>query len=217
MKVGSASWIIRGTYLENSVILDKHCNFVELLVYSWNTEIRDLLKSEFSRLKDLSLFYTVHLPLDNMKNCSEAYAFFKENHFPVKSYNLHPLKGWEKFIWDKPDVILENLIDICVPFERMCVDIGHLKLSKKEDYLLNNPELKIIKEMHIHGIVRNKDHCVLNSPTFNYIKGLKNRYTVFNTALENKNTLLTFEIFDINRLLISLKRINSCKFLKLNA
>lgn len=216
MRIGSASWIIRGTYLENSVVLDKHVDFVELLVYTWNSEIRELLRTEAARLKKLSLDYTVHLPLDNMKNCREAYTFFKDIRFPVKSFNLHPLKGWEAFIWDKPDVILENLIDICIPFERMCLDIGHLKLSRKEDYLLKSPELKIIKEIHIHGVVRGKDHCLLNTPTLNYIERLKQSYPVLDAALTHKQTFLTFEIFDIKRLLISLKRIKTCRFLKLN-
>jgi len=209
MKIGSASWIVKGTYLENSTILAKHVDFVELLVYTWNRELGELLSKEFPKLKKLSLFYTVHLPLDNIANCREAYSFFKESGFPARSYNLHPLKGWEEFICDKPDVILENLIETCAPFERMCLDIGHLKLSKTEEYLLTNPALKTIKEIHIHGIVRNKDHNVLNVQTLNYIGELKKRYPVFAKSLSAGNTLLNFEIFDIKRLLISLGRIKT--------
>ena len=54
----------------------------------------------------------------------------------------------------------------------MCLDIGHLRLSKKEDLLLGSKDLKIIKEFHIHGVVGQKDHCVLNGPIMNYIRAL---------------------------------------------
>jgi len=207
MKIGSASWIVKGTYLDNSIILNKHVDFVELLVYTWDKGLKELFVKELPKMKQLSIFYTVHLPLDKIDNCREAYTFFKESGFPVKSYTLHPLKGWEKFIHNKPDVILENLIDICEPFERMCLDIGHLKISKKEDFLLTNPTLKVIKEIHIHGIVRNKDHNLLNYPTLNYIEDLGKRYPVLGKALNRDNTLLNFEIFDIKKLLVSLRRL----------
>jgi hypothetical protein len=207
MKIGSASWIKRGTYLENSNFLNRRVDFVELLVYTWNSEIKELLSNELARLKKLSLFYTVHLPLDTMANCREAYSFFKESRFPITSFNLHPLRGWEKFICDKPDVILENLIDICIPFERMCLDFGHLKLSKKEDFLLNSRDLKTIKEFHIHGVQGKKDHCLLNSSTLNYISALAERYPAVLEALKHEKTLMTFEIFDIKRLMISLNRL----------
>jgi len=212
MIIGSASWIKRGTYLENSRFLQRHVDFVELLIYTWNRDLKELLLNEIPCLRKLSSWYTVHLPLDSMENCENAYFFFKENGFPVKSFTFHPLPGWEKFICDKPDVILENLIDTCEPFERMCVDIGHLMLSKKEEFLLGSEKLKIIKEIHIHGIVRQKDHCVLNAHTMDYIRGLSSRYPVFNRAVKNSKTLLNFEIFDLKRLLISLRRLRLGKF-----
>jgi len=209
MKIGSASWIKRGTYLDNSEALEKRVDFVELLIYTWDRDLEKILENELPRLRNLSLFYTVHLPLDNMENCQKAYYFFKEKGFPVKSFTLHPLKGWERFIREKRDVILENLIDVCVPFERMCLDIGHLTLSKKEDFLLHSSDLKIIKEFHIHGVVRHKDHCVLNVPMMNYVAGLKKRYPVVESALARTGTLMNFEIFDLKKLLISLRRLKA--------
>ena len=207
MKIGSASWIMRGTYLDNSRFLQKHVDFVELLIYTWDKELEKILTRELQGLKELDLDYTVHLPLDGIENCRNAYSFFVENRFPVKSFTLHPHRGWERFINGKKDVILENLIDVCAPYERMCLDFGHLRLSKKEDFLLNSGALKTIKEFHIHGIVRNKDHCVLNSFMMNYVKALGERYSAVRDALARKETLMNFEIFDLKRFLISLKRL----------
>jgi len=209
MKIGSASWIIKGTYLENSIALEKRVDFVELLVYTWDHGLKELLTEELPRLNELSLTYTVHLPLNGIAKCIDAYSFFKDSGFPVKSYTLHPHRGWEKFMHNKPDVLLENLIDICIPFERMCLDIGHLKLSKKEDFLLSSGDLKTINEFHIHGVVGKKDHCVLNSSIMRYIGELKERYPVVKNALNKRNTLMNFEIFDLKRLLISLRRLKS--------
>lgn len=207
MKLGSASWIKRGSYLDNSKALEKRVDFVELLVYTWDSSLQALLQSELAELKKLSLAYTVHLPLDGIEKCRRAYDFFKKNRFPVKSYTLHPHKGWERFISNKPDVILENLIDLCVPYERMCIDLGHLWLSKKEDFLLNDPALKTIKEFHIHGVVGKKDHCMLNAPIINYVNELKKLYPVVGEALARRGTLMNFEIFDLKNLIISIKRI----------
>ncbi len=211
MKIGSASWIKRGSYHDNSLALEGRVDFVELLVYTWDRDLKELLTKELPSLKELSLFYTVHLPLDTLGNCRDAYSFFKDARFPVKSFTLHPHKGWEKFISGKPDVILENLIDICEPYERMCLDIGHLMLSKKEDFLLRNKSLKTIKEFHLHGVVRQKDHCVLNPSTLKYLSELKSRYPLVKTALGSRETLMNFEIFDLKRLLISLRRLQNGK------
>ena len=209
MKIGSASWIKRGTYLDNSIALEGHVDFVELLIYTWDKELEKILDRELARLRKLSLFYTVHLPLDTLANCREAYSYFKYKKFPVKSFTLHPHKGWGRFIDGKHDMILENLIDICEPYERMCLDIGHLILSKKEDFLLNSRALKEIRELHVHGVVRNKDHCVLNAPMMNYLRGLAQCYPVVRAAAMSSKTLYNFEIFDFKRLKISLKRIKT--------
>ena len=191
--------------------MQKHVDFVELLIYTWNLELKQLLLKELPLLKKLSVWYTVHLPLDTTQNCINAYSFFKDNGFPVKSFTFHPLPGWEKFVYDKPDVILENLIDTREPFERMCIDIGHLMLSKKEEFLFGSEKLKVIKEIHIHGIVRQKDHCILNTRTMDYVRSLSARYPVFHKAVTNRKTLWDFEIFDLKRLLISLRRLRQAK------
>ncbi|MCX5781398.1 MAG: hypothetical protein NT145_01655 [Elusimicrobia bacterium] len=214
MKIGSVSWIKRGTYLENAKALERYVDFVELLIFSWDSDLKRQLTEQLDGLRKLDVFYTVHLPADTIENCRKAYSFFRKADLPVKNFTLHPLTGWEDFIKDKNDVALENLIDNCPVFERMAIDIGHLKISGKEELVLGSAKLQSVKELHLHGVISGKDHSTLNKQTIKYVHELTKRHRVLEKAFGRKDFLVNFEIFDFPKLLVSLKRFKSYEFAK---
>jgi hypothetical protein len=205
MKIGSVSWVKKGTYLENARLLEKHVDFVELLVYTWDENLKTLLEKELPGLKGLDLFYTVHMPMDNIRNCAAAYIFFKQNRLPIKHFVLHPIPGWKSFIEGKSDVTLENMIDIHKVYERMTLDVGHLYLSGKDEEVLGDKRLKKIKEVHLHGISRSKDHRKLNAGTLRYLGRMKAKHKILKAALSSPGIYVNFEIFNYKRLLESIR------------
>ena len=206
MRIGSVSWIKKGTYFENAVMLEGHVDFVELLVYTWNDDLKDMLEREWPDLKRLELSYTVHLPTDSIERCACAYAFFKEKNIPIRHFVLHPLPGWEGFIAGKEDVLLENMIRSNAVFRMMALDIGHLCLSKKEQDIFTDERLKAIKEIHLHGVFGNRDHAKLNNRTIRYFSELQMKHHLLREALSRPETHLNFEIFDYKKFLESLRR-----------
>lgn len=212
MKFGSVSWIYPGTYYENAVLVAKFVDFVELLVYTWDKEINELLLKELDDLKRLKIFYNVHLPTDTIQNCSRAYDFFKEQKFPIKNYVLHPLDGWEVFIKSRPDVTLENLIESCEVYKNMTIDIGHLRLSKSEDHIFLSRGIKDIREFHIHGLNAGKDHEILDDETINYLAMLTGKYKLVGESFKNDDVMINFEIFDYDKFLKSIRRFKNAFF-----
>lgn len=209
MKIGAVSWVKKGTYLENAKILERHVDFVELLVFSWDKETRKAISEQLAGLERLDLFYTVHLPTDIIENCHDAYSFFQKESLPIRNFTLHPIKGWEDFVKNKNDVVLENLTDNFPVFERMAIDIGHLKISASEELLLGNPKLLAVKELHLHGVISCKDHKSLNKQTIEYLLKLNKRYEVLEKAFNNEDFLVNFEIYDYSKLLLSIRRFKS--------
>jgi hypothetical protein len=71
-------------------------DFVELLVYTWDREIRAKVASWLDGLAALDLEYTVHLPADDVQGALAAARFFEESGFPLLNMTLHPLPGWRQ-------------------------------------------------------------------------------------------------------------------------
>lgn len=205
MNIGSVSWVVPGTYLENARVLEKHVDFVELLVYTWNNELASMLEAELTGMAALDLFYTVHMPTDTIENCRNAYNFFKEHNFPIRNHTLHPLQGWQDFITGKTDITLENLIERWPAWKHMTLDIGHLMLAADSDFL-KQPVLRSIPEVHLHGVRGNKDHCALNKRSLRCLEqSFKDAPHLFNTD----ELLLNFEIFDLDQLKKSLSLLDT--------
>ena len=137
MYVGTVSYLFPGDYAENALVVENIVDFVELLIYKWDKDLKSLIKKNLNVLNNLDLFYTIHLPLNSIEEVKKAYTFFKEQQLNIKQFVLHPIKGWEEFIKDKEDVVLENLIFKHEIYKKMVIDTGHLYLSSKEDFFLN--------------------------------------------------------------------------------
>jgi hypothetical protein len=206
MKFGCVSWIRPGTYYENAVIIAKHVDFIELLIYTWGEGVLHLLLKELDNLKKLNVFYNVHLPTDTIHNCKWAYDFFITHNFPIRNYVLHPLDGWLDFIRNRPDVTLENLIESSEPYKSMTLDIGHLMLSSNGEIILTSPIIEEIEEFHIHGVDGGKDHELLNENSINYLATLTDKYKIVQKSLNNDNVMINFEIFSYDKFLKSIQR-----------
>ncbi len=206
MIFGCVSWIRPGTYYENAALIAKHVDFVELLVFTWDKEVRTLLLNELDKLKKLNVLYTVHLPTDTIQHCTWAYDFFMTHKFPINNYVLHPIDGWLDFIRNKPDVTLENLIQSSEAYERMTLDLGHLMLSTNGEEIFASEVVKEIKEFHIHGIRGGKDHQSIDDNTTDCLTSLIKKHRVVRKSLENHDTMINFEIFDYYKFLESIQR-----------
>src|SRR3989339_1219216 len=171
MKIGSTSWIEPGTYYHNARLLEGLVDFVELLVYTWNTDTEILLKEEIPLLKSLNLVYTVHLPTDNLACCEKAYSFFATSKLKPLNFTLHPLPGWEGFIADRCDVSLENL-EVSRPplYRRMTLDIGHSLLIGLEPAYFAGIE---IREVHLSGVGEGEAHREITEKELSFLGNLK--------------------------------------------
>ncbi|MBN1823134.1 MAG: hypothetical protein JW803_02320 [Endomicrobiales bacterium] len=214
MKIGSTSWVSKNNYLENCKLLEGRVDFAELLIYMWDRNLEKEFCSQIDGLGKLELFYTVHLPLGNISECEKAYKFLRTTDLDIRNYVLHPHDGWQGFIEGKKDVVLENTIEAYPAYERMVIDIGHLKLSGSEDAVLNDTAVKEIREMHIHGVGEGKDHRTLDRQTIEYVSGLVEKYEILERAMKKEDFLLNFEVFDYEKLMRSLWRFKQSGYSK---
>lgn len=187
--IGSTSWMVPGTYLENARILEGIVDFTELLVYEWNDCARKTLFGDMPGLLEVDMKYTVHLPMTSAKDAKAAVDFFEDARFPIINYVLHPMDGWKDIEWNDR-VAVENLKDRIEPHERMVFDVGHhlLGLPFPEDL---RPK---IVEVHVMGVSDGEDHLSLDPETARiaaeFMKG---------------DPMVNFEIFDLDDLKNSLK------------
>jgi hypothetical protein len=169
-------------------------DYEELLVASWDLETRSTLEHELPELLRFDLHYTVHLPFSDAADAWDAYCFFEDRGFPVLNYVLHPMVHWSDYAWGTR-VALENLKDVVEPFERMVFDIGHHLLGKR----VPDEWKSRVVEVHAMGVHDGKDHLALDLATAKVI-----------LPWVNDQTLLTFEVFDLDALTISLQTWETC-------
>jgi hypothetical protein len=128
MKLGTTSWLTGENFLDNARLVEGQVDFVELLVYTWDREMRRKVDSWLDGLAALNLEYTVHLPTDGAGALAAA-RFFAESGFPLLNMTLHPLPGWREVEWP-PLVAMENLIDRVEFHPRYTFDLTHSLLGK---------------------------------------------------------------------------------------
>jgi len=194
--IGTTSWLFPGTYYENAKSIVQKVDFVELLVYQWNEETKQLFSEEIKGLVELrkqSLLYSVHLPTNNIEDARRAFEFFENSELDVINYVLHPLDGLKNFKWNEK-VAVENMIGKIETYENMVFDIGHHMLGEKfpPEYLNN------VVEIHLMGVKDGKDHLELNLET------LQELYLLFDDKL-HLVPYICFEIFDMDLLENSLE------------
>ncbi|WP_028578794.1 hypothetical protein [Desulfogranum japonicum] len=157
MKIGTTSWLLGSDYLANAQLVAGKFDFMELLVYSWNEEIRGQFEDIIIDLWALDLEYTVHLPMDTVDNALEAARFFNRSGFPLLNMVLHPLPGWQRHAWPALTSV-ENLVETVDIHERMTLDVSHAFLGKP----FPDTHLPKVVELHLCGVDEGVDHLPLN-------------------------------------------------------
>ncbi|MCX7654806.1 MAG: hypothetical protein N2Z58_09065 [Fervidobacterium sp.] len=199
--IGTTSWLVPGTYYENARLVAQFVDFVELLVYTWDDETKDLISSEVEKLFSLTqsygLSYTVHLPVDNFGNVLRAIYFFENirDKLNIINYILHPFEvdDFELLLTRFTNISVENLKEKVYYSDRMVFDIGHHLLGNRVDF----SKIKDIKEIHLMGIKNGKDHLTTNEETFNLI------YQLLSQKLFDIE-LICFEVFSLKDFIDSL-------------
>lgn len=193
--IGCTSWLVPGTWLENARLAQSLVDYEELLVASWDADTQSTLERELPQLLTLDLQYTVHLPYPDAAQAWEAYGFFETHGFPVLNYVLHPMVHWREYAWGG-HVALENLKDTVEPYERMVFDVGHHLLGK---HVPEEWKPRVV-EVHAMGVHDGKDHLALDPATASII-----------LPWVDDQTLLTFEVFDLDALTTSLHTWETCR------
>jgi len=165
MILGATSWQVPGTYLDNAQLLAGHVAFSELLVYTWNDEVRRMLEQEWNDVNDL-LELSVHLPADSLEHAADALSFFSDR--KVLRYTVHPIldvPALRSFLSSGVDLVgerlcLENLendvfdtVMPCVadiPFS-ITMDYGHLLFMHASADRFIGAWGARVQEIHFHG------------------------------------------------------------------
>lgn len=172
MIIGVTSWQIPGTYLENVKLIHKDLDFIELLVYTWDKNTKELLDTELQEIDGLTRI-SVHLPTDSLDNIDRAIDYFADKN--IYRLTMHPFdtvmkmrtvlaKGFGNF---GNRFCLENLENALfyelyteikdIPFS-VTMDYGHLMLrGKSPEEFIDNYGTRI-NEIHYHGLNGEKDH-----------------------------------------------------------
>jgi hypothetical protein len=162
MNIFVPSWVVPGTYLENIRFLENkpEISGVELLFFLYDEETRRLFEKEYdeiARYKNRFRF-TAHLPeplkaehgelIDRLSPLVEHFivhpdgsALFPDNRFVLENTRL------EKF---------ENALQKLPPDKSVCMDTGHLLLEDKSPADFLHYYGKHVKEIHLHGLDREK-------------------------------------------------------------
>jgi hypothetical protein len=181
MKLGTTSWLTGENFLDNARLVEGRVDFVELLVYTWDRQMRAKVGSWLDGLAALDLEYTVHLPTDEVAGALAAARFFAESGFPLLNMTLHPLPGWREVDW--PELVaMENLIDQVEFHPRFTFDLTHSLLGKP----LPRHFHPHIVELHLSGTDGQTDHLPLDESTLQQA-----------VPLLNAEMLVCFEIFDL--------------------
>lgn len=192
--IGTTSWLVPGTYYENARLVAQFVDFVELLVYTWDKDTKELLTSEIDKLYSLTqlynLKYTVHLPTDSFENVKKAINFFSihEGKIRVLNYVTHPFENseFDLFLKEIPNLSVENLNKKVYYAESMVFDVGHYLLGTDVDF----SKVGEIKEVHIMGVRKGKDHLTVDENTLKIVHGVLSK-KLFEVEL------LCFEVFSL--------------------
>jgi len=179
VRLGATSWQVPGTYLDNARLLSGHASFSELLVYTWNDELRSMLEQEWDDMSRL-LEVSVHLPADSLEHAAAALRFFSDRE--VLRYTVHPVRevaALRDFLRSGVDMVgerlcLENLENDVfeevmpsvadIPFS-VTLDYGHLLFMGAESEPFLDMYADRIRELHFHGYDGVDCHVAPDEPT----------------------------------------------------
>lgn len=189
MIISTPSYIIPGTYLENITYLAKidEIKNIELLFFLFDMETKNLLLEEIEQIKKFynnqRFTFTLHMP-DIIKESDEQLIEITTDF--VKYYIIHApvdnlqntaqlVNSWQKKYGEK--FLIENTIsgnfDKFITYinnYNICADIGHLLINKIPPHQFITKYLPRIKEIHLHGIKNNKDHCCFDYDEHWFVK-----------------------------------------------
>jgi len=195
MKLGTTSWLTGENFLDNARLVAGRVDFVELLVYTWDRQMRAKVGAWLDGLAGLNLEYTVHLPTDEAANALAAARFFEASGFPLLNMTLHPLPGWRQLPWPSL-VAMENLIDRVEFHPRFTFDLTHSLLGRP----LPDHYHPHIVELHLSGTDGSTDHLRLDETTL-HAAG----------PLLREELLVCFEIFDLDDALDAVEQVRALK------
>ena len=154
--IGVTSWQVPGNYLENIKIFKDNVDFTELLIYTWNDEVKELLDKEIPEILKI-MKISVHLPTDTLDNTLQAMYYFKN--IDVFAFTMHPFGDIKEFkkVFEEgkklygEKLCIENLED--GNFNRYYRAISTLKPSITMDYghllMLEENQMHFIKDMKV--------------------------------------------------------------------
>jgi len=193
MKLGTTSWLTGENFLDNARLVAGRVDFVELLIYTWDHEMRAKVGSWLDGLAGLDLEYTVHLPTDDAQGALAAAQYLVESGFPLLNMTLHPLPGWRQLAWPAL-VALENLTYRVEFHPRITYDLTHSLLG----LALPDHFYPHIVELHLSGTDGRLDHLPLDTDTLHRA-----------IPLLTDEMLVCFEIFDLDEALDAVDRLRS--------
>ncbi len=160
MKLGTTSWLIGENFLDNARLVNGQVDFLELLVYTWDTAVQRKVGAWLDGLGAFALEYTLHLPTDTIENALAAAAFFLESGFPLLNMTLHPLPGWQNH--QLPSLVaLENLVERAEYYPRFTFDLTHSLLGQS----VSPAMVAAMVELHLSGTDGRRDHLALDKVT----------------------------------------------------
>ena len=228
------SYIIPGTYLENVNYLKSipEIKGVELLFFFYDEQTRNLFLKEKNDIKKHTdrFFFTVHMP-DLIK--LEHEIILKMTFDFVSHYIVHPpesgaeitflnlIKTWSQKY--KAVFVLENIVGrdwqsvISMTELLLCVDTGHLLLTKQNPLSVINQCKSKIREIHLHGLSDYKkqqkensltgmDHETENSlKDHGFITGLEEWFKEIIPFIKTYHGFLNIEVFNEQNLKLCLE------------
>ncbi len=219
LNISCPSYIIPGTWWENITYIEKkrpEISNVELLFFIYNDETRRLIAPEEKLITSYTgrLTFTVHLPDPFLP---EHLDLIEKTAPVTRHYILHPPeKGLEEEFSERVELLrknygniflLENLIGRNHPWFikntdwPLCLDTGHALLRGHSPFEYFKRFKDRIKEIHLHDVIRGKDHSPLSKKSI----WLKN----FLPAVNNYKGIVNIELFSDKDIVRSLKVIQS--------
>ena len=228
MRLFCPSYQIPGSWAENALFIASEPRLagivgIELLLFRYNREDRELFRSDLPRLKELTrrFAYSLHLPVvvgDSGESDVSQRRLLQDAgelaegavmHFPPLSAGedrVRALSRREELSREFGiEIALENSLETpCrdLPEELpLCLDTGHALLGEEAPGALLKRYGRRISALHLHGTAEGRDHAPLTPdaawfpPVGEFLRSFSGR--------------VVLELFDLQKLLISLKTVES--------
>ncbi len=219
MIISSPSYIIPGTYAENVIFADKNLSDLsgmELLFFFFDDETEKLFINERKVIEKYKqrFKFTVHLPDDikpeneRILDMTSEFAIGFVVHPPenITDEKISLLKKWisdygnrfyiENLIGRSAFSLIDRMDDLPGYNPKLCLDTGHLLLNNQNPTEYFNRHFTNISEIHLHGVIDNKDHEPFN--------GNESWFLEMIPLLKRFNGIINLELFNYEQIKSSL-------------